>query len=323
MRFGIPAARQRPASGHWLAQEQAIMGTAVRVELWSRTHSAGEIAIAAVMAEMHRIDAAMSPFKPESELSRVNREAARRPVPVSDELFALLECAQAFSALSDGAFDITFAAAGRLYDYRQGIGPDDAALARARRAIGWWHLELERAARTVRFAIPGMCIDLGGFAKGHAVDNAAAILCRHGIAHAYVSAGGDSRAVGDRAGRPWSVGVRDPRCADALVAVLPLVDAAVSTSGDYERFFDAADGRCHHIIDPRSGRSPRDVRSVTIVADDGLTAEALSKSVFVLGVRRGLALVETLQGVDAIVVDADANLHHSSGLLADRPRARQ
>lgn len=295
------------------------MGTAIRVELWSESRENGEAAIRAVMAEMHRIDQAMSPFRPESDLSRINREAAGADVPVSEELFHLLACANEFSRLSDGAFDITFASAGHLYDYRQAVRPDDEALARAREAVGWERLQLDARRRTVRFGRAGMRIDLGGFAKGHAVEMGAAILRRHGIAHAIVSAGGDSRVIGDRRGRPWTIGIRHPRRADEVVAMLPLEDVAISTSGDYERYFEVDGERCHHLIDPRTGKSPSGVHSVTVIAADGLTTEAMSKTVFVLGVEQGMRLVESLGGVDAVVVDAAGQLHYSSGLLAAAP----
>ncbi|MDH4060409.1 MAG: FAD:protein FMN transferase, partial [Aquincola sp.] len=214
------------------------------------------------------------------------------------------------------------ASAGCLYDYREGLLPDAAALARGRAAIGWRGLELDARTRSVRFLREGMRIDLGGFAKGHAVDNAAAILLRHGIHHAHVAAGGDSRVIGDKRGRPWTIGVRDPRRADRLVALLPLVDTAISTSGDYERYFERDGVRHHHIVDPATGMSPSSVHSVTVMASDGLTCEALSKTVFVLGVERGIALVESMEGADAIVVDAQGQLHTSSGMSAGRTLAR-
>lgn len=326
MLFGIARASQRaagfvrgrsraPMPGDWLVRDEAIMGTAIRVELWSDDRSAGRDAIDAVMAEMHRIDHAMSPCKPASELSRINRDAAAGPVPVSDEMFALLECSLHFSALSDGAFDITYASVGHLYDYRERVCPSDAAVAAARAGIGWRHLKLDANACTLRFAHPATRIDLGGFAKGHAVDRAAGILARHGIQHAIVSAGGDSRVLGDRRGRPWTIAIRDPRRAGEVVAVLPLEDVAISTSGDYERYFELDGVRHHHVIDPKTGRSPATVHSVTILGADGLTTEALSKSVFVMGLDKGMRLVESQQGVDAVVVDATGRLHYSSGLL--------
>jgi thiamine biosynthesis lipoprotein len=272
--------------------------------------------MAAVMAEMHRIDHAMSPHKPDSLLSRLNRDAAAGPVPVSAEMVDLLSQAIEFSRRSGGAFDITYASAGHLYDYRERRLPSDAELARACAAIGYQHLTVDRAAGTVQFTHPDTRIDLGGFAKGHAVDRSAAILARHGIAHAVVSAGGDSRVLGDRRGRPWNIAVRDPRRPGEVVAVLPLEDVAISTSGDYERYFEQDGQRHHHVLDPRTGRSPHAVRSVTVLAPDGLSAEAWAKSVFVMGVEAGLRLVESLQQVDAVVVDADGALHYSSGLLA-------
>jgi FAD:protein FMN transferase len=311
-----------PASG-WLRREEAIMGTSISVELWSEDRAAGESAIAAVMGEMHRIDRAMSPHKPDSELSRINRDAAAAPVPVSAEMARLLSRANDFAQLSGGAFDITYAAVGQLYDYRRRIRPTDEALAQARAAVGYRHLSLDMRARTVRFNRPGMRIDLGGFAKGHAVDNAAAILRHCGIRHANVAAGGDSRVIGDHRGRPWTIGIRDPRRPGEMAALLPLEDVSISTSGDYERFFDADGERFHHLIDPATGKSPSGVHSVTVLADDGLTTEALSKSVFVLGVEKGLRLIQSQRGVDAVVVDATGALHYSSGLLAPGPQTRQ
>jgi thiamine biosynthesis lipoprotein len=318
-----PARDPRPESASagaapgWLKREEAIMGTAIVVELWSETAAAGEAAIAAVMAEMHRIDRTMSPHKDDSELTRINRGAGAGPVRLSDEMTSLLTRAESFARLTGGAFDITYAAVGQLYDYRAGTRPTPEALARAVRAVGWRFLALDRGARTVRFTRPGMRIDLGGFAKGYAVDNAARILRGLGIRHAMVSAGGDSRVIGDRRGRPWTIGIRDPRGGPAdVVAVLPLEEVSISTSGDYERFFDAGGERFHHLIDPATGRSPASVRSVTVLAEDGLTSEALSKAVFVLGVAKGLALIDSFPGVDAIVVDAAGALHYSSGLVS-------
>ncbi len=313
------ARRTERAPAGWVQREEVIMGTAIKVELWAEDRRAGESAAAAVMDEMHRVDRLMSPHKPASELCRINREAARQPVALSEEMVRLLDRALAFSRLTRGAFDISYAAVGRLYDYRRRVRPTPAQLDAARACVGWQQLQLDTRNRTLRFAREGMCIDLGGFAKGHAVDNAIALLARRGIKHAHVSAGGDSRVLGDRRGRPWSVAIRDPRRAGEVVAVLPLEDVSISTSGDYERFFDDGAERVHHLIDPATGTSPRAVHSVTILADDGLTSEALSKAVFVMGAADGLALVHSQPGVDAVVVDAHGALHVSSGLLNGLP----
>jgi FAD:protein FMN transferase len=318
-RSALPAGASFAHGGAWVQRDEAIMGTAIHVELWADDPHLGEAAAAAVMEEMHRVDRAMSPHKPESELSGINRQAGQHAVSLSEEMFALIERALHFSALTSGVFDISYAAVGRLYDYRLRLRPSAQDLAQAQALVGYQGLILDKAKRTLLFARPGMCIDLGGFAKGHAVDRAALLLQRRGIRHAIVSAGGDSRVIGDRRGRPWSVAIRDPRRAGENVAVLPLEDVSVSTSGDYERFFDDVGvhgtERVHHLIDPATGKSPQGVHSVTVLAPNGLCSEALSKAVFILGAEKGLALIESLNDVDAVVVDAQGLLHASSGLL--------
>jgi thiamine biosynthesis lipoprotein len=319
----VSARSDARAQGGWLSREEVIMGTSVRVELWAEDRVAGESAMAAVMEQMHHIDETMSPFKPDSELTRINRAAGDGPVPVSRPMYDIIARSIEFSQLSGGAFDITYASVGHLYDYRLRIHPDEDELARAREAIGYRNLVLDPQARTIRFARPGVRIDLGGFAKGQAVDDGAAILRGRGIRNAIVTAGGDSHILGDRRGRPWTIGIRDPRKSGEMVAVLPLEDVALSTSGDYERFFEQDGIRYHHLIDPGTGKSPSGVRSVTVVAPDGLTSEALTKSVFVMGVEKGMRLVESLDGVDAVVVDAAGALHYSSGLLAGGHQVRQ
>jgi FAD:protein FMN transferase len=307
------------ARAEWFAREEAIMGTAVRVELWHDDRHAAEAAMAAVMDEMNRIDAAMSPFKPESELSRINREAAGRAVPISREMFDLISRSIEFSRLSDGAFDITFSSVGYMYDYRAHRRPTDEEIARALPGINFRHIQLDAGARTIRFARHGVRIDLGGIAKGYAVDNCTAILRARGISNAIVTAGGDSRLLGDRRGRPWTIGIRDPRRRGEVIAMLPLENVAISTSGDYERFFEEDGVRHHHIINPRTGKAAATgIRSVTVIADNGLTTEGLTKSVFILGVEKGLRLVDSLRGVDAVIVDDGGRVHYSSGLAPPR-----
>jgi thiamine biosynthesis lipoprotein len=303
-----------PACAEWLSDQQAIMGTVVRVELWSDDESAGKAAIAAVMEEMRRIDRTMSTYKEDSDVSLVNHNAAQRPVTISGELFQLIARSLRMSELTGGAFDITYASAGQLYDFRRKIRPSEEALAKALPAINYHHVLLDRKESTVRFSQARVRIDLGGIAKGHAVDRCIALLQARGVKQAIVSAGGDSRIIGDHHGRPWIVGIRDPRQEGKVVAALPLSDAAVSTSGDYERYFEANGVRYHHIINPSNGRPVNGVRSVTVVGSDSTTMDALSTSVFVMGVKKGMALVEQLADVEAVIVDADGKMYYSTGL---------
>ncbi len=304
------------ARAEWQEREEAIMGTRIAVEVWHEDPAVAEAAIAAVIAEMHRIDALMSTYKPESQLSQVNRDAATRPVKVDRELAGLIARAHEFSELSGGAFDITYASVGYLYDYRAGTHPSEAQIEAALPAINWRHVVVDRGASTVRFQRPGVRIDLGGIAKGHAVDSSIAILVKRGITNGTVTAGGDSRILGDRRGRPWIVGIRHPDDRERVIARLPLEDAAISTSGDYERYFDEDGVRYHHIIDPKTGKSPHGVRSVTVIAPNSTLAEGLTKSVFIMGPERGLALVDSQADVDAVVVTADGKVLYSKGLTA-------
>jgi thiamine biosynthesis lipoprotein len=303
-----------PAWAEWFSREEAIMGTSVRVELWQEDAAAAQADMAAVMDEMHRIDELMSPYKPASELSRINREAAKKPLPISLEMYDLIARSLEFSRLSGGAFDITFSSVGYMYDYRRHIKPTDEQIAKALPGINYRHLLLDPAGHTIHFTRPGMRIDLGGIAKGYAVDNCIAILKKRGITNAIVTAGGDSRLLGDRRGRPWNVGIRDPRKRGAVVAVLPLENTAISTSGDYERFFKENGVRYHHIIDPKTGKSATGVRSVTVIAPDGITTEGLTKGVFVHGPKEGMALIESYPGAEAVIIDAHGNMTFSSGL---------
>ncbi len=311
------------ANAVWYSDKQAIMGTEVSVELWSEKPPA-EAAdlIDKVMAEMRRIDQHFSPYIKSSELSILNRHAGDKkvyanPLSVSAELFKLLYNAKTISELSDGAFDITFASVARFYDYRKGIKPDRQQVASHLQAINYNHVILNAGDRSVRFKRAGVRIDLGGIAKGYAVDQGVGILSAMNIEHAIVSAGGDSRLIGDRRGRPWLTGIKDPRSEAEMAVVMPLENTAISTSGDYERFFIDGDKRYHHILQPKTGDSAREVRSVTILGEDAITTDALSTTVFVLGVARGLALVNRLPGVDAVIIDNVGKLHYSAEL--ERP----
>lgn len=302
------------ARADWFSAEEAIMGTRVAVELWSDDGPGGQAAITVVMGEMRRIDALMSHYRPESQISRINALAAQQPVTVDPELVHLLKTALAFSELSDGAFDITYASVGFMYDFRRRQKPTEAEIEAALPAVNYRNLELDPRRRTVHFSRPGVRIDLGGIAKGWAVDRGIEILRRHGIAHGLVNAGGDTAFLGDRLGKPWIVGIRHPRDPDRVIARIPLADEAISTSGDYERYFDEGGVRHHHILVPGTGRSPDAVHSVTVVGANATRTDGLTKTVFILGAERGLAFVRDLGDVEAVVVDCAGRVFLSPGL---------
>lgn len=304
----------QPSYAEWFKADRAIMGTAIHVELWHSDKTIAEKNIKRIFTEMRRIDSLMSPFKKESELNLINNQAAKRPLKISTELFNLIEQSIKFSKLSDGAFDITFASIGQLYDYRKKITPGAKEISVNLKAINYKNIKLNQNKQTIFFTQAGTRIDLGGIAKGYAVDNAIKMLQKQGITQAMVSAGGDTRIIGDKNGRPWFVGIRHPRKKNASAVILPLSQTAISTSGDYERYFIKDNIRHHHIIKPGTGDSARELRSVSILGPDSTTTDALSTTVFILGLEAGMKLVASLPNIEAIIIDNNGQMHYSTGL---------
>ncbi len=311
------AEESAPGYGEWHHEDAAIMGTRVSVTFWCEiSFDVCESLLAKTLNEFRRLDQLLSPYISSSELSRVNRTAATKPVVLSDELFDLVQNALYYSELSNGAFDITFASLGQYFDYREGKQPDTKLVRERLAAINYHWLTLDRKQRTLAFKQPQVKIDLGGIAKGYAVDRAMQLLQDAGIAHASISAGGDSRVLGDRNGKPWRVGIKKPRADDGQPAlVIPMLNEAISTSGDYERYFiDASGKRIHHILNPKTGTAATGVVSVSVLAPLSYTADPLSTTVFILGVEKGLALVERLSNVEAVIIDSSGKVHFTSGL---------
>jgi thiamine biosynthesis lipoprotein len=312
----ILAAAARPAHAEWVNRiADGIMGTRITVELWSEDRDKAEQAIDAVLDELRRLDESMSTYKPTSEVSLVNARAADGPLHISKELFDLLVTAKEYSVLTDGAFDITYASVGYLYDFRKRIRPDEAQITKALPAVNFRHVLLDPKNQTVQFSQKGVRIDLGGIAKGYAVDCGINVLKSRGYTRAYVGAGGDSRIIGDRFGKPWMVGIRDPRKGEGeVITRIPLVDAAISTSGDYERFFDEGGVRYHHIIDPHTGHSASKVRSATVIGPNATRTDGLSKTAFVLGPEKAMEIYNRIDDIDAIIVKLDGTVIYSKGI---------
>jgi FAD:protein FMN transferase len=308
------------ARAAWMERTEAIMGTRVYVQLWADDPVKANAAIDAVMAEMHRIDALMSHYKPDSQLSQINAHANSGPVQVDKELFDLIKLSTHYSQITEGAFDITYASVGYLYDYRRHIHPTEEQIKKALPAVNWRNMLLDEEHHTVRFEHPGMRIDLGGIGKGYAVDRGVGILKARGIQHAVVTAGGDSRILGDHLGRPWLVAIRHPDNPKKVVTRIPLSDTAMSTSGDYERYFDEKGVRYHHIIDPRTGHSASKVRSATVLAPTATQTDGMSKTAFVLGPEKALEIINRMPEYDAVFVCPDGRVLYSNGLRPPVPR---
>ena len=289
------------------------MGTEISVYLWHEDPERARQAVDAIFTEIVRLDRLMSTYKDDSRISEINREAASRPVEAGDELFHLIQRSLDISVLTRGAFDITYDSVGQHYDFRERKRPNEQTIADEIGNIDFRFVELGDDG-TVRFRRDGVRINLGGIAKGYAVERGVAIARRYGVRHARVTAGGDTRLLGDRRGTPWMVGIQNPRDEGAVAVTIPLEDEAISTSGDYERFFDEDGERYHHIIVPSTGTPAGEVHSATVIGPDAVITDALSTSVFVMGVERGLTLISTLPDYEGIVIDAAGEMYYSTGL---------
>jgi thiamine biosynthesis lipoprotein len=279
-------------------------------------------AFAAAVAEIQRIETAMTTWRPDSELSKVNAAAGEAPVHVSQETYDVIAESVHTSEISEGTFDITFESLHGLWKFDQDLDPHpptDAQVKAKLPLLSYHHIHLaagtksgvadgspEAGEPTVFLDKKGVRISLGGIAKGYAVDRASKVLLDRGIDSFFVQAGGDLYTHGKKAdGSDWSAGVRDPRGPEgSYFALLGVSDHAFSTAGDYERSYIVNGRRYHHIIDPRTGYPATASRSVTIWAPTALQADALDDAVFILGPEKGLALVESQDGVGAVIVDA-------------------
>jgi thiamine biosynthesis lipoprotein len=304
------------AQADWVSEQQNKMGTRVEVQVWHADEARARELIAAGMAEFDRIESGMSTYIPQSEISRLNATAADGPVAVSEELFGIIDKSLGLSRLTHGAFDISYDSVGQHYDFRAGRKPSSQTIEQALPAIDYRLIAIDRAESTVHYRHPGVRINLGGIAKGYAIESVATLLRDAGVEQALVSAGGDTRLLGDRRGKPWVVGVRDPDDEQGIVTRLALEDEAISTSGDYERYFVADDIRYHHILNPDTGESVAGVRSATVIGPDAVMTDGLSTSVFVLGDVAGLALIESLPGYETIIIDDEHRVRFSAGLAA-------
>ncbi|MGZ8374173.1 MAG: FAD:protein FMN transferase, partial [Nitrospira sp.] len=269
-----------------------------------------------------RLERLLSTWRSDSELSRVNQEAGRRPVQVSSETLELVTRSLELGRLTQGGFNIALGPAIEAWSVteRQRI-PDERELQQLKPLVDWTRIQFNKEARTIYLPHTGMRIDVGGIGKGYAADRAVAEMKRVGVVGGVVALSGDIKAFGvlpDRKGFP--VGIKHPRREEELIAMIDLNDEAVSTAGDYERFFERDGVRYHHILDSQTLHPAGACQSVTVIAKEGIVADGLDTGIFVLGPEQGMALVERLPGVEAIIIDQEGKIAVSSG-LRDRLRS--
>jgi thiamine biosynthesis lipoprotein len=281
----------------------AHMGTTARLLVYAPGPPQAEAAALAAFARIGELDARLSDYRADSEVSRLGDQAGGRPETVSPELLAVLARGQDVAERSQGAFDVTVGPLSRLWRRARRIAelPPAEDLQAALALVGHDALTLDTAIGSARLERPGMRLDLGGIAKGYAADEALRVLRVHGLERALVTLGGEVVAGSPPPGRDgWTVAVVTPGAAQAP---LSLRDAAVSTSGDAEQWVEIEGRRYSHVFDPRTGRALEGRRSVTVVAREGILADALATALSVLGPERGRAVVESYSGTAALWVE--------------------
>lgn len=305
------------------ASEQFLMDTLVTIRVYGHDPEVLRVAVAAAYGEMRRIADLVDRFPLSgtaacrlSDVCRINEEAGIKPVRVDADTLAMLVLAKKYHDLSGGAFAVTIGPVMDLWGFAENDPkvPVPRRIAESLALVDNESLNVNSQEQTVYLQRVGMKLDLGALAKGYATEKALQALEKHGIKKALIDAGGNIRVLGTNArNTPWRIGIKDPRQADAMIAVLALEDAAAVTSGDYYRYFEEGGKRYHHILDPRSGYPASENMCVTVVTKDAGLADVLSTALFVSKGEEAVALAEKL-GVDLFLVSAEGRILHTPAL---------
>jgi thiamine biosynthesis lipoprotein len=310
-------AGEPPPQPRLIERSRVSMGSQLTLSAWTTNEPAADVAFEHVFREFDRLEALLSVWKDGSDVVRLNKSAGIAPVHVSAETIEVLELAHDASVQTNGKFDITFGALADIwkFDHDQDNSiPTREAIEKRLPLVNYEEVVTDRAAGTAFIKKPGMRVHLGGIGKGYAVDRAVAMLKQQQLTDFMIQSGGDLYVSGTNGGKPWKLGVADPRGAHDVFATLELGDGTFSTSGDYERSFVKDGVRYHHLIDPDRGEPARGCRSVTIVTNRAVMADVLSTGVFILGPDDGMALIEKLPDVEGVIVTSGNQVLISSGL---------
>ena len=295
---------------------QMQMGTLVTITSVARSEAVAQAAATAGFAEIRRLEEILSTWIPTSELSRVNASAGIMPIHVSPDTLTVVQRAVQASEMTDGGFNIAIGPAVDAWNVVEGQRiPTESELNALRPLVDLQAVYTDVREQTIYLGKAGMRIDVGGIGKGYAADQAVDALRKAGAVAGVVALSGDIKTFGRLpGGKMFPVGIQHPREDGSVLAWIDLQDEAISTAGDYERFFEREGVRYHHILDPRTLQPARSCQSVTVIAREGVWADGLDTGIFVMGPERGMELVEQLPDVEAIIVDAEGRLLVSSGL---------
>jgi thiamine biosynthesis lipoprotein len=294
---------------------QFIMGTLVEITVRATDNDLAHKAIDKSFDEMSRLEKIMSTRLPESELSKLNLSTGNEnKITVSSDLLKVIQLGVHWGDFSNGAIDISIGPAVTLWKFNSESPalPDPEKLKTAVDLIDYQNISIDRNSISLKNA--GMSLHLGALGKGYAVDRAVDFLKSSGIKNGLVNAGGDLMAFGSgQEGKPWRIGLQHPRKPEAMIASLDLADKAVATSGDYQRYFIRDGKRYHHILNPKDGEPAENVMSATVIADTVADADALSTALFVLGPEKGINLIDSLDGVEGMVITKSGSAFFTSG----------
>ncbi len=287
---------------------RALMGTVVEITLMDGDRTSFERAANAAFIEIERLENILSSYKTDSNVSEISRRAGGPLVKAAPELMEVLSKAVMVARLSGGAFDPTVGALAKVWGYsgEKGYLPDEKEIKSLLPLVDWQGIISNKEASLAGLKKKGVVLNLGGIAKGYIADKAAEALKANGVTRAIVKAGGDMIVFQkEDAGKRFTIGIQHPRKSGRLLGECYPANGAVSTSGDYERYFEKNNIRYHHILDPKTGWPANLARSATIITPDATLADALSTAVFVMGPEKGMALIESLPDVQAVIVNAD------------------
>jgi thiamine biosynthesis lipoprotein len=290
---------------------QFIMGTLVEITVSHSNADVIQTVTTQAFDEMQRIEQLMSTYIPDSEISRINRSAGKEAIPVSREVEEVIREGIYWSDQSGGAFDITVEPLVQLWDFdgEKEIIPIENTLRKTASLVNYKDIEIKD--HTVRLKRRGMAINVGGLAKGYAVDRAISIL-RGKVRNGIVNAGGDLFAFGQKAKQtPWNIGLQHPRKPQELLAAFAVQNQAIATSGDYQRYFIKDGVRYHHIFDPKTGMPARLMISATIITTEVMDADALATAVFVMGPEKGIEWIDSIDNAEAMVMLEDGSIGYS------------
>jgi thiamine biosynthesis lipoprotein len=291
-----------------------VMGTSFQLEAIGTDVVELDRILGLVLDELLRVEDVFTVWR-ESELTRLNQRAGQGPIPVSREVAEVLSISVECGRVTHGAFDISYFPLRPLWNYKaeHPTLPTQAEIDAALAFVDYSRIEVDLERSTVEMPA-GFSIDLGGIAKGYGIDRAMRVMLDQGIKNGLVQAGGDTKALGRKFGEPWQIAIKNPRQRGEVFAVLPVANQCVQTSGDYERFFEIDGQRFHHIIDPRTGRPSQGCMSATVIGPEATFGDGIATAMCVLGPEAGMAIIEQLDRVEAVLVGMDGRVHLSSGL---------